>query len=173
MKLNKKGFMLAEVVIVAAAIAVILVSIYISINRVSNAYEKRNRYYDLDAVYTAIEVNDYLVRENLITTLNNDGNLQTVLDQENFLDLDENLISLLATSKYVNVYYVDYSQERFEPFKDSNKNNKAFSEYLEYLSDQLDFDQNYEYMLIVELKNKDDVDDTYYYTLKVGDDSET
>ena len=34
MKLNKKGFMLAEVVIVAAAIAGILVTLYISLNKI-------------------------------------------------------------------------------------------------------------------------------------------
>ena len=58
MKLNKKGFMLAEVVIVASVIAGILITLYISLNRVAAAYEKRNRYYDIDAMQVAMEIND-------------------------------------------------------------------------------------------------------------------
>ena len=62
MKLNRKGFMLAEVVVSASVVAVVLVTMYIGINRMTAAYDKRNRYYDLDAQQVAMEVNDALVR---------------------------------------------------------------------------------------------------------------
>ena len=39
-KLNKKGFMLAEVVIVSVVVAVTLVSLFVGLNRVTKAYEK-------------------------------------------------------------------------------------------------------------------------------------
>ena len=54
MKLNKKGFMLAEVVVSASVIAVILVTLYIGLNRMTSAYETRNRYYDIDAQQVAM-----------------------------------------------------------------------------------------------------------------------
>ena len=44
MKLNRKGFMLAEVVVSASVVAVVLVTMYIGINRMTAAYDKRNRY---------------------------------------------------------------------------------------------------------------------------------
>ena len=41
---GRKGFMLAEVVVVSAVISTVLVTMYIAINRVSSAYETRNSY---------------------------------------------------------------------------------------------------------------------------------
>ena len=169
MKLNRKGFMLAEVVIVAVMISSILVSLYISVSRMANAYDKRNRYYDIEAMYSAIEINNYLVRENLIETITADGNLQTVLDQGVLNDF-AGLLNLIARDRWlINAYYVSYDQTRFNSFKSSNESNEVFSEYLDYLSDQLNFNDNYKYLLIVELKNRDDPDDIYYYTKRVGD----
>ena len=43
--------MLAEVVVVSAVISTVLVTMYIAINRVSSAYETRNSYYDIDALF--------------------------------------------------------------------------------------------------------------------------
>ena len=55
--------MLAEVVVVSAVISTVLVTMYIAINRVSSAYETRNSYYDIDALFFAEEIND-LIKEN-------------------------------------------------------------------------------------------------------------
>ncbi|UKI26843.1 MAG: hypothetical protein L6V91_09005 [Bacilli bacterium] len=53
MRLNKKGFMMAEVVVVSVIICTALVTLYTGINRVSNAYKIRNKYYDINALYMA------------------------------------------------------------------------------------------------------------------------
>ena len=74
MKLNKKGFMLAEVVVSASVIAVILVTLYIGLNRMTSAYEKRNRYYDIDAQHVAMEVNDALIRGNYLDSVKSSAN---------------------------------------------------------------------------------------------------
>ena len=58
MKLYKKGFLLAEVVIVASVVSTVLIFLYVALSRMSNAYDMRNRYYDIDAMYAAIEIND-------------------------------------------------------------------------------------------------------------------
>lgn len=52
--------MLAEVVVVSAVISTVLVTMYIAINRVSSAYETRNSYYDIDALFFAEEINDLI-----------------------------------------------------------------------------------------------------------------
>ena len=44
MKLNRKGFMMAEVVVVSAVIVTVLETLFTGINKVSTAYEKRNKY---------------------------------------------------------------------------------------------------------------------------------
>ena len=44
----------------------------------------------------------------------------------------------------------------------------TFSDYLDYLSESLDFsDGNYNYMIIVERIENNDKDDCYYYALKL------
>ena len=52
--------MLAEVVISASVVAVVLVTMYIGINRMTAAYEKRSRYYVRDAQQVAMDINDGL-----------------------------------------------------------------------------------------------------------------
>lgn len=69
MKLNRKGFMMAEVVVVSAVIVTVLVTLFTGINKVSTAYEKRNKYYDITSSQFAIEANNILEEEGLI--LNN------------------------------------------------------------------------------------------------------
>lgn len=61
MKLNCKGFMLAEVVVVSVIICTVLVTLYTSLVRINNAYDTRNRYYDINTLYFTEEVNDILI----------------------------------------------------------------------------------------------------------------
>lgn len=65
MKLNRKGFMMAEVVVVSAVIVTVLVTLFTGINKVSTAYEKRNKYYDITSSQFAIEANNILEEEGL------------------------------------------------------------------------------------------------------------
>ena len=44
MKLNKKGFMMAEVVVVSSVILIILTTLYISYNKIISLYETRLDY---------------------------------------------------------------------------------------------------------------------------------
>ena len=172
MKLNKKGFMLAEVVIVAAVIAGILVTLYISVNRMTHAYDTRNRYYDLDAMYAAMEVNSILIRDNDIKRYLENNN-----DYIKFINNQENQGVDLYSDFYLNtgydltgVYYVKSSLVSIKKLSNSTNNDLYLSDYLDYLEDSIPFD-NYKYLIIVELSK--DEDDIYFYTLKVGDSSET
>ena len=73
MRINRKGFMLAEVVVVSVIVCVCLVSLATGIARVSKAYDTRNRYYDVNALYMAEKANLFLIREGKINTLIEDG----------------------------------------------------------------------------------------------------
>ena len=174
MKLSNKGFMLAEVVIVASVISTVLVFLFISINRMSNAYDTRNRYYDIDAMYAAMAVNDYLIRNNLIETIDTSGELTSVLEQSDYNELEEQLL-YLYDGVFISVYYVSYHPNDLALLNSSITNKRALNDYLDYLSDNLDFEnEEYEYLIIVELRNETDLDDARFYTLKVkGDNNET
>jgi len=161
MKLNRKGFMLAEVVVSASVVAVVLVTMYIGINRMTAAYDKRNRYYDLDAQQVAMEVNDLLKRDseqNNFTSLTD--NYYSLEDIEvNYSKLKDVFISL---GENINTYYVK-NKDGFNNIKNSNIN-QSFKDYLDYFISKTNFDENYSYFIVVELEKGSDY---YYYTLKV------
>lgn len=167
MKMNKKGFMLAEVVIVASVVSTVLVFLYMALNRMTLAFDTRNRYYDIDAMYVAMEVNNILVKNNEINNYMND----------NYKDLLE--VSVLEKYKkfYNNtgflikeVYFLKSDNVKLVQLEESINNNQYLKNYISYLKDNIEFNK-YNYLIIVELQKKD-ADDVYFYTLKVGDESE-
>lgn len=168
MKLNKKGFMLAEVVVSASVIAVILVTLYIGLNRMTSAYETRNRYYDIDAQQVAMEVNDFFKRNDVyLEKISETGNLIEISDEfsvyfsDNFYG-DNGLLKKLGYSN-ANVYYSSFDKNNLSNLK-NNTNKNTFNDYLDYLIQKTDFDENYSYFIVVELQKNNDY---YYYTLKV------
>lgn len=169
MKLNKKGFMLAEVVVSASVIAVILVTLYIGLNRMTSAYETRNRYYDIDAQQVAMEVNDFFKRnDGYLEKISETGNLIEISDEfsdyfsDNFYDDDNGLLKKLGYSN-ANVYYSSFDKNNLSNLK-NNKYKNTFKDYLDYIINKIDFNENYSYFIVVELEKNNGY---YYYTLKV------
>lgn len=167
MKLNRKGFMLAEVVVSASVVAVVLVTMYIGINRMTAAYDKRNRYYDLDAQQVAMEVNDLLKRDseqklnNFTSLTDNYYSLEDIENnyQVNYSELKDVFSSL---GENINTYYVK-NEDGFNTMKSLNIN-QSFKDYLDYFVSKTSFDEEYSYFVVVELEKNNNY---YYYTLKV------
>lgn len=161
MKINKKGFMLAEVVIVAMVITTVLVFLYVSINRMSLAYDKRDRYYNIDAMEVAMGVND-----SLDSTYDSVIYFQAVPSSNSFINFYNN-----NNLKYTPVaYYAKSNLTSLESLKNSLSDD-YLKEYIDYLEDKLALD-SYNYLVIVKLTDKDNQDNVYFYTLKVGDTDE-
>lgn len=163
MKLNRKGFMLAEVVVSASVVAVVLVTMYIGINRMTAAYDKRNRYYDLDAQQVAMEVNDTIRNNGSDVTFDNRGILLSEQISSNYSETKELFDLYKNNLKYNNNVYIVKNKDGFNNIKNSNIN-QSFKDYLDYFISKTNFDENYSYFIMVELKKDDDY---YYYTLKV------
>lgn len=147
MKLNKKGFMMAEVIITSSVVAVILVTLYIGINRMNNAYDKRNRYYDLDAQQVAMEENDLEIAG---------GDYGA--DQHEVENL-ESLVKNKLGYTDIKIRYVEYNTDNL-----SSLSRDISQDYIDYLIDKLDFNEDYSYLIVVQLQKNDNY---YYYTLKV------
>lgn len=161
MKIGRKGFMLAEVVVVSVVIATVLVTLFTGLSRVSSAYETRNRYYDVDSLYAAMEINGILKKNNpstinttLAMKLSDDSNVS------NFEEFYNN------TNSSINSYITPYTKDSMLTLKNFNSN-LTFSNYLDYLSDNLNFSDDYNYMIIVERRENNDINDCYYYALKL------
>lgn len=161
MRINRKGFMLAEVIIVSVIICVVLVSLFTGINRVTKAYDLRNRYYDVNALYMAEKANLYLIEDKSINTLNGpvkveNSNLNEVISFYNSGN----------TGSVVNIYFTPYDKDKLITLKDKYEGtNQTFKDFIDYLSGHLEFNGEYTYMLISEICNS--TDDCYYYGLGV------
>ncbi len=170
MKLNKKGFMLAEVVIVASVVSTVLVFLYISLNRMSSAFDKRNRYYDIDAMYITMEVNNILIKNNNLDDYSNDNYKDLLADNINDEVIKFKNFYNNNTSYTINkVYYLKSDAVPLEEINSLTINDDNLKDYIKYLEDKIEFDK-YKYLIIVELSKGND--DVYYYTLKVGETNE-
>ena len=141
--------MLAEVVVVSAVISTVLVTMYIAINRVSSAYETRNNYYDIDALFFAEEINDLIKDKEPPTAIGLSlGDLSTAYKNLNY--------------KEANGYYITPST-----LNNNIEGKQTLKDFISYLKTKLSNDNNYNYIIISELCTTDD--DCHYYALKVGD----
>lgn len=159
MKLDRKGFMLAEVVVVSVVIATVLVTLFTGLNRVSSAYSLRNRYYDLDSAYVAMEINDLLIRNNILSTLKTENTSKELSSDSNISSLHD---FYSKTGSNIISYFTPYDKDKL-----ANLTGKqTFNDYLSYLGESLDFDDDYDYLVIVE--RCESADDCYYYALKLN-----
>lgn len=156
MKLNRKGFMMVEVIITSSVVAVVLITLYIGISRINNAYNKRNKYYDLDSQQVAMEINNLLRRNDI--DINGYNNYKVLYNEIN--DLTQIYSNQFETK--VQAYLIKNSQG-LNTLKSNIASNITFTDYLEYYTDKYNID-DYTYFIVVQLQKQDNY---YYYTLKV------
>ena len=164
MRINRKGFMLAEVVVVSVIVCVCLVSLATGISRVSKAYDIRNRYYDVNALYMAEKANLFLIEDSIINNLINNGSSIKV-NNDNL----NNIINFYKkdSSSTTNIYFSKYGKSNIENLKGEG-DKQTYKDFIDYLGGHLDFegeDNDYEYILVSEICNSEN--DCYYYGLKV------
>ena len=171
MKIGRKGFMLAEVVVVSVVVATVLVTLFTGINNVSSAYETRNRYFDIDSLYIAMEVNNILLDSGFNIEMLNGA--QTVVDlaMENGIDTNkmQDFDEFYDDMDYYNLnYYIALYDKDNVSNLDTLNSNINFKDYIGYLTDRFDFYLDYDYVIVVERINKNDIDDCYYYALRLN-----
>lgn len=138
--------MLAEVVVVSAVISTVLVTMYIAINRVSSAYETRNSYYDIDALFFAEEIND-LIKDK-------------APPRNPKLELGDLSTAYQSLGYKANGYYITPST-----LNNTIEGKQTLKDFMSYLKTKLSNDNNYTYIIVSELCTPDD--DCRYYALKV------
>lgn len=122
--MNKKGFMMAEVIVVSAVIIVTLVGLYTSYNKIFSLYNQRVDYYDVNTLYELS-----YIREN---KLYGSKNLETpyVISNSEFT---------YDTSSIRKLYYIDKNTINLV---NTTGINSTFKEYIDYLESSLDFESS-------------------------------
>ncbi len=166
--MNRKGFMMAEVVVVSAIVLMTLTTLYVSYNKIYTTYQRRINYYDITSLYRLGFYRNMLL--NNFDKNNMQLLINSVLDEmkdENkiVLNISEDVLSRSVfeenTGEYKQldtVYLVrDPSNNLHSDNFKSYNINLSFSEYIDFLNKSLIIDSNY--LMIMErcfyMKDKD------------------
>lgn len=128
MKLNKKGFMMAEVIVVSSIVLITLTSLYMSYNKIYSTYKKRINYYDVSIIYDL----DKIRRNEEIDAPTNNTKIKK--DSES----NTTVYAIPLTGNKINDTNTNLSQE-----------NTTFNEYLKYLKNSITVN-NCNYILVME-----------------------
>lgn len=166
MKLNNRGFMMAEVVVVSVIICTVLVTLYTSLIRINEAYDTRNKYYDINTLYFTEEVNYNLIASGYINSLLSNGNSVMVnLNNESINLGDIKSFYSYNDSGSIKMYFSLYNSEKVGKLSGLSEVSNTFKDYIKYAKGHFDYTENYNYMLITEMCKTED--DCYYYGLRV------
>ena len=125
MKLNKKGFMMAEVIVVSSIVLITLTSLYISYNKIYSTYKKRINYYDVSIIYDLDKI-----RRNVV------------------IDVPTNNTKIGSESN-TTVYAIPLTDNKITDNTNLSQENTTFNEYLKYLKNSITVN-NCNYILVME-----------------------
>ena len=142
MRLDKKGFMMAEVIVVSSVVLIILTTLYISYNKIFSLYETRLSYEDSSLLYDLAYYRDYLIQNNKLNAIENamvnSNDYYALLTVDNMpLESAKNeLDSYFQNFKYqeTDVVYLFHILDGKLEVENFNEDDVAFREYLEYLA---------------------------------------
>lgn len=171
MKLNRKGFMMAEVVVVSAVVLITLTSLYISYNKLYSLYSTRLTYTDVSTIYRLAYYRDCLIDKNNLNTLK-----ESTKDKAISITTGTTYLSkydkICDTKCAENVFLIYNNKKNISKNIDLGEINKTYSEYINYLANSVDL-KGTDYVMIMERCNKQDDSgiynkDCYYGYLEIN-----
>ena len=130
MKKDNRGFMLAEVIIVSSIVVTVLVTMYTGLNKLFVKYDELSRYYNVDAIYMAKNVEDYLIDSyQMGSVIGNSSSVGYVdLRDGGYFNNAENLISNDVVKLYFIGNYGEYG-DGYDKVKNLSTSDKYFDDY--------------------------------------------
>lgn len=168
--MNKKGFMMAELVVVSAIVLTTLVGLYASYNKIYSIYKTRIRYYDVTTLYRLGYYRDILKVNNKLDDVINDSN-SGVVEVYNSQNGTGSVFSLPESERPNDVedlvYMVNNNGAPINRNTFAGKNiHETFLEYIDFLEKSVDFTE-FNYMLIMERCTPGDENSCNYAYLEV------
>lgn len=156
--MNKKGFMMAELIVVSAIVLIFLSGLFISYNKIYTGYTRRLSYYDAGALYRLNFYRDYYNSE--LPSLETQAKTGPIKMTE------------IQSDKYnENVFLIYNAKSNLsDTVLDDKSVNKTYKEYINNLSTAIDLTET-SYVMVIERCQKDNVDYCKYAYLEVYDET--
>ena len=184
--MNKKGFMMAEVVVVSAIVVVTIGGLYVSYNKIYSKYKTLLSYNDVTTLYRLGYYRDISIENNIIEKAFEKLEGKSIIpiyDSINKMNSSFNLPDIEKSDKITDTVFMI----KTNPNKQIDQNilpnkigetqiNPTFKDYANYLSNSVTFRSNY--IMIMERCNlkedstKKDIDNCQYGYLEVYDGKE-
>jgi len=150
-KINNKGFMLAEVVIVSAVMVTTLVGLYTGFSNTYKAYEVKMNYYDVDVIYALKNLENILIDNMLLNNYISNINASGYYKIEQGSDSNSLIYKFYETYDINSIYLVENISDKIwndTATDDSLADNvdEEFQDYLELYNDS--YNADYKYVLI-------------------------
>lgn len=164
--MNKKGFMMAELIVVSSIILVTLVGMYTSYNKIYSIYMNRIGYYDVATLYRIGYYRDVLDTNNKLNEVI-EKSKEKVVDISNYIPLAEQIGNTKDT-----MFMIYNNKKSINSSIFSGKSvNQTYKDYVNYLSNSIDFG-GFNYMMVLERCNKldngdIDIDNCKYAYLEI------
>ncbi len=157
MKVNNKGFMMAEVIVTCSIVVITLVGLFTSYSKAYLRYKERSYYYNVDNSYACNYLRDLLIENNILYT-NNASYYYISSTANNDIDV------LFNNYNITNAIVVDLSQTNNIEGLVTDTMNNTYKDYLKYLNNSIVYDLTKEkYLLIIERKKVVNDTTNYYY----------
>lgn len=128
--------MLAEVIIVSSIVVTVLVTMYTGLNKLFVKYDELSRYYNVDAIYMAKNVEDYLIDSFQMGSVIGNSSSTGYVDLRDgvYFNNAENLIS----NDVVKLYFIgDYKKAFNDNLNSLKGSDKYFADYVDYVKNDI------------------------------------
>ena len=166
-KLDKKGFALAETIIVSTFVLAIFTMIYTNLLPLMGEYEKRENYDDIDSVYKTYHIKDYIERNKVDISSNNRMYKTDENNENEFCYLGNSdsgyCMSMIEMFDVTAIIVTNY--ENSIDFPDASKSFQSYIDSLpNYSSDNQKKRIIVEYKVTVEREAEEGKEDIYRYS---------
>ena len=168
MKLNNKGFMMAEVVVVSAIVLVTLTSLYASYNKIYSLYSTRLNYNDVQTLYKLVYYRDCIIKNGKMSTAKNNSSSGSVDITDGTTYLNDNDMKCNDCSE--KIYFINNDKANINRnVIDSFPVNQTYKDYVTYLADAVNLSES-DYVMIME-KCDTNKDNCKYAYLEIKDEA--
>lgn len=191
MKKNRKGFMLAELIITSTIVVTSMVALYASFNRIYSLYKAKNNYYYVDGVYATKELANTIVQNDfnkfIIKNFDTERNMFLIKDGECKVDtaMQQKCEAIKKLYNIKNMVFSEYNkcnlniqkcttidnnnrtEQQINDAKALKVKNQTFKDYIDYIIDYYNIeDENneYNYVILTEIEEKGQL---YYSNLRI------